>query len=143
MWKHYNQKLYKCSDSEDFVFYIFIVIAAALVAILFILDYIFKFDILGLAPPCILRYMAGISCPVCGGTRAFYSLIRGDIISSVSYNPIVLYSGICIIPFFIGKTIYYFSHKKLCKKIHFMPIFIYIGLFILLINFFIKNAAVL
>lgn len=39
---------------------------------------------------CLLKKLFRIYCPGCGGTRAFFSLIHGDIIGSLLCNPIVL-----------------------------------------------------
>ena len=36
---------------------------------------------------CMSRRMFGLSCPGCGLTRSFISLVRGDVASAWSYNP--------------------------------------------------------
>ncbi|MBK7669466.1 MAG: DUF2752 domain-containing protein [Sphingobacteriaceae bacterium] len=41
--------------------------------------------------------MFGIDCPGCGMTRAFFALIRGNLMESLSYNP-------GLIPFLITVT---------------------------------------
>lgn len=43
-----------------------------------------------LFPPCILLHYVGIQCPGCGGTRAMFSLLHGDVAASIAMNPIVL-----------------------------------------------------
>lgn len=43
-------------------------------------------------PECIWRQVTGWECPGCGGTRALSSLFRGDLVASISMNPIVVAS---------------------------------------------------
>lgn len=49
------------------------------------------------APDCFFKSMFGIDCPGCGMTRAFFALIRGNLMESLSYNP-------GLIPFLITVT---------------------------------------
>lgn len=39
--------------------------------------------------PCWFNLLTGYLCAGCGGTRSFYALMRGDILSSVEYNAFV------------------------------------------------------
>lgn len=39
---------------------------------------------------CYFKVHWNIYCPGCGGTRALLALIRGDVVQSMKYNPIVL-----------------------------------------------------
>lgn len=41
-------------------------------------------------PQCPLLHYFGIQCPGCGGTRAMYSLLHGDIAGSIAMNPLVV-----------------------------------------------------
>ena len=41
-------------------------------------------------PECPLLHYLGIECPGCGGTRAMYSLLHGDVATSIAMNPIVI-----------------------------------------------------
>lgn len=41
-------------------------------------------------PPCPLLHLTGWQCPGCGGTRAMYSLLHGDILGSIAMNPLVV-----------------------------------------------------
>lgn len=41
-------------------------------------------------PPCPLLHYLGIQCPGCGGTRAMFSLLHGDVVTSIAMNPIVV-----------------------------------------------------
>lgn len=42
-----------------------------------------------LVPPCPLRALTGIECPGCGGLRASWSLLHGDLASAWESNPMV------------------------------------------------------
>jgi len=52
----------------------------------------------GYAPHCLLHETTGLYCPGCGGTRAFFALIHGDLVQSLRYNPwtLVLMAGLTI-----------------------------------------------
>jgi hypothetical protein len=41
-------------------------------------------------PPCPLLHLTGWQCPGCGGTRSMYSLLHGDILGSLTMNPLVI-----------------------------------------------------
>jgi hypothetical protein len=41
-------------------------------------------------PPCPLLHFTGWQCPGCGGTRAMYSLLHGDLATSIAMNPLVV-----------------------------------------------------
>ncbi len=46
---------------------------------------------------CAFHQMTGLYCPGCGGTRAFYALLDGDLVRSLLYHPIVAYGYLCIV----------------------------------------------
>ena len=48
--------------------------------------------IVRLFPPCVFHSLTGLYCPGCGGTRAILELLRGHILLSLSYHPIVVYT---------------------------------------------------
>lgn len=41
-------------------------------------------------PPCPILHLTGWQCPGCGGTRAMYSLLHGDVLGSLAMNPLVV-----------------------------------------------------
>lgn len=53
-------------------------------------------------PPCPLLHYLGIQCPGCGGTRAMYSLLHGDIATSIALNPIVVAGYLAVAISLIG-----------------------------------------
>lgn len=40
-------------------------------------------------PPCPMRTLTGLDCPLCGGTRATRSLLTGDVAGAIDYNLMV------------------------------------------------------
>lgn len=44
-------------------------------------------------PPCLFHLTTGYYCPGCGGTRAITALLRGRLLSSFLYHPVVLYAA--------------------------------------------------
>lgn len=43
----------------------------------------------GAYPPCVLLSITGFYCPACGGTRAAYDLLHGDVAGAFARNPAV------------------------------------------------------
>ncbi|MDQ3106705.1 MAG: DUF2752 domain-containing protein, partial [Actinomycetota bacterium] len=39
-----------------------------------------------LAPPCPLRTLTGLDCPLCGATRATHALLGGDVFRALDHN---------------------------------------------------------
>lgn len=39
-----------------------------------------------LAPPCPLKVLTGLDCPLCGATRATHQLLRGDVVAALDFN---------------------------------------------------------
>ena len=39
-----------------------------------------------LAPPCPMRALTGLDCPLCGATRATHALVRGDLLTALDFN---------------------------------------------------------
>ncbi len=88
--------------------------------------------------PCPFHQVTGYYCPGCGGTRSVIALLRGHIIQSFIYHPIVLYVVILTIYALCIKLLDIIKAKDTPRFV-FHPKYVYIALFILLINFLIKN----
>lgn len=46
--------------------------------------------------PCLFHLLTGLYCPGCGGTRAVWYLLHGQILKSVQYHPLVLYMALVL-----------------------------------------------
>lgn len=103
----------------------------------FILLYISKMDS-GIYPPCVLYSLLGIYCPGCGGTRAVKALLHGQIIQSLYYHPLVLYTAVIYLVFMLSQTISLLSRGRI-KGIHFHYWFLYGALVVTALNFIGKN----
>lgn len=44
----------------------------------------------GQTPPCPLYALTGLSCPVCGASRAVWSLTHGDVAAAFARNPLLV-----------------------------------------------------
>lgn len=97
--------------------------------------------------PCLFYCATGIYCPGCGGSRAIKYLVKGEILKSLWYHPLVGYLAI-VIGIEIGRTI--LGHSKMkrisrnCQKTpqnYHMEV--YVGIAIILINWTVKNWALL
>ena len=127
----------------DKYFYITGWICIFLLALFALVIYIFGTQILELVPPCAFHKITGFYCPGCGGTRAVFSLARGEIVRSFIFHPIVIYTLIVGGWFLISQSIQRISKNKICIAMHISPIYIWLALIIVLGNFFIKNALLL
>ena len=54
-----------------------------------------------LGPPCPLRALTGLDCPLCGATRATHALVRGQLVTALDFNalyvailPVVVVMGL-------------------------------------------------
>ena len=41
-------------------------------------------------PPCLWHALTGLHCPGCGATRCAYSLVHGDVLQALAYNPLLV-----------------------------------------------------
>lgn len=104
--------------------------------------FIFDIDLRETMPPCSLHSMTGLYCPGCGGTRACYALMQGHILDSIILHPMVFY-------FVAGYVIYMLSHLLdiltggKVRGCYFCPYYWYVGIGILLIQFVVKNVALM
>jgi hypothetical protein len=57
---------------------------------------------------CLFKKVAGIPCPSCGSTRSVISLMQGDIVQAVLWNPmgLILLISMALIPLWIAYDLF-------------------------------------
>lgn len=88
--------------------------------------------------PCVMRSMLGLYCPGCGGTRAVFFLLHGQIGKSLFYNPVVCYAVGFLLLYMTSQTMMRYTKIKV-SALHFRMLYCYIGVAILVGNFLWKN----
>lgn len=88
--------------------------------------------------PCMFQKMTGLYCPGCGGTRAVKALLKGKILLSFFYHPLVFYGTMIALLFIISYAIYWKTGKEK-YRLYLENGYIYVGLGILTVNFIVKN----
>ena len=89
------------------------------------------------APGCFFKSTFGIDCPGCGMTRAFFALLRGDLMGSLAYNPGLIPFLLTVIALIIQIKI---KHPK--GGYYVMGLFIFTSL-VAIINFIVKQHALI
>lgn len=89
--------------------------------------------------PCLFHQLTGLYCPGCGGTRSVISLIHGQIVASIRYNPIVMYGVIIYAWYMISNTIELLSKHRIKIGMKYRDAYLWYGLGILIIFFILRN----
>lgn len=88
--------------------------------------------------PCLFHALTGLYCPGCGGTRALVYLLHGQVGQSLIYHPLILY-GVLVVAVQAATRL----AAKRCGKPQYClghePLFIWIGVGIILVNWVVKN----
>ncbi len=88
--------------------------------------------------PCLFHLITGLYCPGCGGTRAVKFLLRGEVVKSFQYHPLVLYVFVVAAAELIS-----FGLARILKKpglfVGHLDWFTYGGVFITVLNWVYKN----
>lgn len=92
--------------------------------------------------PCALRQMTGLYCPGCGGTRAFFALLDGQVGKSLFYNPAVCYVLAFALIYMISHTLKHLSGGKM-RGIRYRNVYCYLGVGLLAVNWGWKNYVLL
>lgn len=95
--------------------------------------------------PCLFRLLTGFYCPGCGGTRALKYLLRGQVLASLYYHPLVFYmaavaaaeGGLWAADRLIGGRERGVGRKAEKRRPYEAEI--YVGLGILAVNWVVKN----
>lgn len=88
--------------------------------------------------PCLFHEFTGLYCPGCGGTRAVKSLLHGNLILSFLYHPLVIYCGLVAVWFAVNYLIYWRT-KNPKYRLFLDTNYIYVGVAVTAVNFFVKN----
>lgn len=120
---------------KDNSVFIAILITYIIIFLLVIIYFSFLQDFISI-PVCPIYNHFGVYCPACGGTRATISLLNFDIISSISFNPIVIYTLLFSTLYLITESINIAFKRNI--NIH-AKLILKIGIFILFANCIIKN----
>jgi len=89
-------------------------------------------------PPCVFSTYLRIYCPGCGGTRAVEALLRGHLLESVWYHPIVLYTVLVFGGFMLTQGLERLGVRRIRGwKYHDWQL--YGAVIVLVCNFLIKN----
>ena len=124
----------RMKDKTNYYFIAIITTYILLLILLFL--YFFLFKDVWIIPECIIHKYLDLYCPGCGITRSIISLLKLDILGSLYYNPIVLYSFISVNIYIINEIIYMIFKKRINIPYN---IIIKIGLIILIVNCIVKN----
>ena len=125
--------------AHDKAFYIVGWILVVCIGVYIAIKKVCGVDVLAFLPPCQLYSMWSIYCPGCGITRAFYALMRGDIVAAAWHHPFLVYVVVLGIYFMITQTIERITQGKIKIAMHFRMIYLWIGFGLLIANCIIKN----
>lgn len=92
--------------------------------------------------PCMMYALTGMYCPGCGGTRALAALLRGKIVLSLWYHPLILYSAVIGGGFMLTQGLHRLGVRQI-KGWKFHGWFLYGAVIIIFINFILKNVLLL
>ena len=132
----------KKDASQDNNFYILGWCCIGLAIGIVVLNDVFHIQLANLMPPCLFHKITGLYCLGCGGTRAVFALVRGNIIKSLFYHPMVPYAAIVGGWFMISQTIDRLLRHKFPSidfAMHFRLVYIWIGVGLAVLNCLWKN----
>lgn len=113
-----------------------------LIESIFILGFLAVF-IFNIPMPCIIKRSIGISCPSCGITRSFYSILRLDFVSAIKYNilgiPLFIFFLISFIVILVDIILNKDTYLKNMNKILQNKVFIIILFLLILLSTIINN----
>lgn len=81
---------------------------------------------------CVLLSVCHVYCPGCGGTRAFFSFIRGHFWTSFLYNPAVVLGAALILYYEVRVGYILWRDREQARyKGSLIPVYVYIGIVLL------------
>lgn len=124
-------------------FYIAGICLAVIIFIYFLFHRMTGFRLEKYLSPCMFHEMTGYYCPGCGITRAVYAFFEGNLLQCFRYHPFVLYAAVFGGWFLISQTIERLSKGKIAIAMRYRDCYLWIALAILMVNFLVKNIALL
>lgn len=93
--------------------------------------------------PCAFYGLTGLYCPGCGGTRAVLSLLHGQFFKAFFYHPVVVYTGVLFLWYYISNTVEFVSGGRIGigRNLKVRDLWIVLG--IILLQWLIKNVLLL
>ena len=85
-------------------------------------------------------------CPGCGGTRAFVSLLKGDLIHSFLYHPVVPFCFLLYVIFMMTQTMERILRRKTKLRFHALSFrleYVYLAVILILVQWIAKIIAAL
>lgn len=123
-------------EQADQIFFYIALVFIFLSACLYLASRIFDLALLHISCP--IYSKTGIFCPACGGTRAFFYLVKGQVLNSILSNPFVLYLAVTGGLFFFSQLLRRITRGRI-HGMHFYLLYVYIGISLLLLNCIYKN----
>ena len=69
-----------------------------------------------LLPPCIFHETTGLHCPGCGATRSLNSLLHGDLLSALDFNPLFVAILPFLLLFIVDETYHFVTERHLISQ---------------------------
>lgn len=135
--------MFKKDEKSDTSLYIvgWCILAALLVAGIFL--QITGMELSTILGPCMFHALTGLYCPGCGGTRAMSALFAGKFVQAFVYHPFVPFIAVFGTWFMISQTVERVSGRRIKIAMHFREVYMWIALGIIVVNFLVKNLALL
>lgn len=93
--------------------------------------------------PCLLYTLFHVYCPGCGGTRAVFALLRGDVLQSLYYHPVVVYTVVMYAWYLISNTVQWLSKEKIRIGTNFKTWYGVVAIVIIVVNWVVRNVLLL
>ena len=88
---------------------------------------------------CLLYTLFHVYCPGCGGTRAVFALLRGDVLQSLYYHPVVVYTVVMYAWYLISNTVQWLSKEKIRIGTNFKTWYGVVAIVIIVVNWVVRN----
>ncbi len=94
-------------------------------------------------PQCAMYRLTGLYCPGCGGTRAVGAFLRGQLLLSLYYHPVVLYLALLLAWFLISHTLDRISKGRTSLGLRYHEAYVWIALVLTLLHWLFSNGLLL